>query len=84
MRDVVMMECGHAANGTRGNGDPVCVICFGIRPGSDTIAQPPDLSEREAQCNCGYITGSSMNLAFFEHRPNSQLDHYYCGCHGWD
>jgi hypothetical protein len=27
---------------------------------------------------------SSIDLPFFEHKPNEPHDVYYCGCFGWD
>jgi hypothetical protein len=46
-----MMKCGHAAQGTDGDGNPVCVICFGIRSGATEVDDsPPDLTGRMARC----------------------------------
>ena len=80
-----MMACGHAANGLKGD-QPVCVICFGLRPGSDVIVEGPDLSGREARCACGHVSRSSTRLAFFEYLPDSAtgMDSFYCGHAGWD
>jgi hypothetical protein len=44
-----MMECGHAANATTGNGKPACAICDG--PRSTTVASAPDLTGRRARCS---------------------------------
>lgn len=82
-----MMKCGHAANAIKmGTNEPVCVICFGIVAGADEIADSPDLTGRKARCAYGNhaIVDSSPDLAFFEHKPEKQMDEYYCGCHGWD
>lgn len=47
----VMMKCGHTAQGTDGDGNPVCVICFGIDPGATIPAEnEPYLSGRYARC----------------------------------
>jgi hypothetical protein len=80
-----MMKCGHAANGKKGD-QPVCVICFGLRAGSDEIAPPLDLEGRTARCHCGVTVPSSVRLAFFEHRPDGAtgMDGFYCGHAGWD
>lgn len=46
-----LMKCGHTANGIDKDGKPVCVICFGIRPGAIEIDEtPPDLTNRRARC----------------------------------
>ena len=80
-----MMKCGHAANAVMKN-KPVCAICIGIVPGADIVAEDqPDLSGRVAKCPyCKKHAPSSLGLAFFEHRPGSETDYYYCGCRGWD
>lgn len=84
--DTVMMGCGHSANAKREDGSPVCVICYGITPGADTVVTPPDLSGRVAQCIYGAHgkVQSSTSLPFFSHRPTLPHDDYYCGCFGWD
>lgn len=80
-----MMKCGHAANAYDQNGHPVCVICIGIVQGATGVDDnPPDLSGREAECDCGKRKPSSSDLAFFEHRANKATDSYYCGHAGWD
>lgn len=81
-----MMACGHSANAVS-NDQPCCAIC--LISGSNnatTIIEPPDLSHRQAQCSYGAhaIVSSSLDLAFFEHRPEQEKDIYYCGCMGWD
>lgn len=82
--DRPMMGCGHAANATH-NGQPCCVICFGIHKGASTIAETPDLNGRTAKCaSCKNSRPSNVNLAFFEWRPTKAEDLYYCGCQGWD
>ena len=85
----VMMECGHTANAQDKDGNPVCVICFGIAPGAMEVKQEQvDLAGRIAKClyryNCRNTQPSSLNLAFFEHKPQEDFDGYYCGCEGWD
>lgn len=84
--DTVMMGCGHSANAKKGDGSPVCVICYGITPGADTVVTSPDLTGRIARCSYGSHADvpSSTGLAFFSHRPDQQHDNYYCGCFGWD
>lgn len=81
-----MMKCGHAANSTKADGSPACVICAGIVPGADEIVeQAPDLAGREASCTyCGSRIPSSQKAAFFSHRPDRPTDSFYCGCRGWD
>lgn len=81
------MKCGHAANARDENGNPVCVICFGIVGGATEIDEsPPSLEGRMARCDeCHKSTQpSSTNLPFFEYKPGSPEDVYYCGCRGWD
>ena len=63
-----MMECGHAANATDGDGKPCCVICAGIHARSSTPVAAPDLTGRSARCTCGRTVPSSTDLAFFEFR----------------
>lgn len=81
-----LMKCGHAANATDEQGHPCCAICWGIVEGADEIAEtPPDLEGREAEClYCHRRVPSSLNLAFFEYRPEKATDAYYCGCMGWN
>lgn len=81
-----MMRCGHAANATKLD-KPVCAICIGITPDAQVVDEnPPDLTGREAECPyCKRRAPSNPSMvAFFEHRPNSPLDTFYCGCRGWD
>ena len=78
-----MMKCGHAANATR-KGKPCCAICVGLTENGAIPVETPPLEGRVAQCSCGNSKPSSLNLAFFEHRPKCQTDSYYCGCRGWD
>lgn len=90
----ILMACGCRANGTeKDTGRPACAIhhCFETAPA-------PDLTGRVARCQYygGRITGSyrggicsseqpsSLELAFFAHKPNEERDSYYCGCCGWD
>ncbi len=94
--ETVLMACGHVAQGVNGNGDPVCVVCFGIREGATIVAEKPSLEGRRAYCS--YATGrdgespkvhsegvpSSWDLPFFSYRPERETDTYYCGCWGWD
>lgn len=47
-----MMSCGHAANGTTGDGEPVCIICAGIVEGARQVApEPPSLDGRTMRCS---------------------------------
>jgi hypothetical protein len=81
-----MLKCGHAAN-AKCDGKPVCVICFGINPGADEIADAPNLTGREAKCDCGRVVPSSTDLPFFQYGSwsgKSAQDRFYCGCRGWD
>lgn len=80
-----LMKCGHSAQGRKGNGRPVCVICYGLDPGADQVADSPDLSSRDARCYyCKRVTKSNVELPFFTYQPEDPLDDYYCGCHGWN
>lgn len=81
-----MMECGHAANATGPEGNPVCVICFGIRDGATKIAeQQPELEGRRAKCPyCTREADSSPSMPFFRHQPEQEFDSFYCGCRGWN
>lgn len=81
------MQCGHTANAVRsGTNEPVCIVCLGITEGADKIAESkPDLDGRVATCGyCRRERSSDFGLAFFEYRPESKSDSYYCGCRGWD
>ena len=82
----VMMVCGHSANAKTEDGSPVCVICYGIVPGADQVAEQPNLTGRVARCCYGKHgeVPSNTNLPFFSHRPEKEYDEYYCGCMGWD
>lgn len=35
-------------------------------------------------CRCKMPSDGDRRLAFFEHRPESPFDSFYCGCWGWD
>lgn len=40
---------------------------------------------REAMCSmCAKLAPSDTGLAFFRYQPNMAVDHYYCGCFGFD
>jgi hypothetical protein len=34
--------------------------------------------------HCGSLVDSSYSLPFFEYKPNSKEDSFYCGCMSWD
>ena len=92
------MKCGHSDNAKRilNNGEsiPACAIC-GC---TDIEEAKPDLTGRTAKCTyfgrsfkyngrmvtCHGEVDSRLNLAFFNHKPNSKNDEYYCGCWGWN
>jgi len=90
----ILMQCGHTAQGTvsvkGGPSVPCCVTCHGIndeltRKSITPMEQLPDLTGRKARCpDCKRTTDSSLDLAFFEYRPDYDTDMYYCGCRGWD
>ena len=89
MREIKYMKCGHAANATTktkgGETIDICVVCWGTRPEAMEEAESPNLTGRKARCHyCKKTVDSSLGLAFFEYRPNSDMDDYYCGCFGWD
>jgi hypothetical protein len=94
-----MMRCGHAAQGTTGTGEPVCVICAGLTPDARVVADQAEavaaLAGREMRCS--YLNGrdgrpcagrtprpSDPSAAFFGHRPGEEFDSFYDGCWGWD
>lgn len=82
-----LIACGHTAQGFVGSdrSQPVCVICYGMKPEAQIIAETPDLEGRVARCaDCGKERPSNINLPFFEHRPHMEKDSFYCGCLGWD
>ena len=81
-----LMECGHVANATDGNGNPVCAICIGIHPGATKVKkEKPSLEGRKARCRyCGRERDSNYDLPFFEYEEKKDNDSYYCGCLGWD
>jgi hypothetical protein len=80
------MKCGHTSQGHDRDGNPVCIICVGIKAEAQIIEDKlPDLTNRKAKCNyCSNTKDSNFNLAFFEYKPKSTTDVYYCGCFGWD
>jgi hypothetical protein len=84
-----MMKCGHAANAVvAADNAPFCVIC-GC---GDVDEKPASLAGRMAKCS--YLTKRngkphdgavrSVDLPFFESKPDEPFDVYYCGCWGWD
>ncbi|MDX9863210.1 MAG: hypothetical protein RBT34_00240 [Anaerolineaceae bacterium] len=80
-----MMACGHAANATDDEGNPVCVLCIGLNSGARNIAPTPDLTSRMAKCtDCSQQAKSTLSLAFFNHTLDKDTDSYYCGCRGWN
>lgn len=80
-----MMKCGHAANAVNGKGEPSCVICAGLTPDADVVANEPSFGERLAKCSCGKTQPSSdrARLAFFEFRgegsPAAMAHCKHCG-----
>lgn len=79
-----MMKCGHASNASTSDGNPCCAICAG-GTGWNTVATSPNLEDRKSIClSCKRIVASNLDLAFFEYRPDKELDAYYCGCKGWN
>jgi hypothetical protein len=49
-----MMKCGHSANAIMGTGvdaKPVCIICYGIRPGATELDESVNVDGREARCS---------------------------------
>lgn len=90
----VLMKCGHASQAVDEKGRPACVICMC----TEVETKVPDLTGRKARCSyfsqtfmhngrrvkCTGETNSRESLPFFEHKPNSKYDTYYCGCWGWD
>ena len=94
----ILMKCGHSANCEQvlkdGSRIPACAICNC----SEIVEAKPDLTGRKARCSyfgrtfkrrgqtvtCHGEADSKYTLPFFEHKPKSQYDEYYCGCWGWD
>lgn len=77
----IQMKCGHIANATTDTGKPCCAICNCHEIDNKTF----NLVGRKAKCSwCGHIEDSNANLPFFQSKPNSNYDSYYCGCGGWD
>jgi hypothetical protein len=81
-----MMKCGHASNSTTIDGKYICMICHGINHGADEVDEnPPNLTGRQAVCCCcPAIVDSNISLPFFESRPDSIYDSFFCGCQGWN
>ena len=75
-----LMKCGHIANALTGDNKPCCVICECY----EEAQQKVDVSGRMMKCSCGKTEPSNPNAAFFEYKPNSDFDSFYCGCWGWD
>lgn len=93
--NAVLMECGHAANASRGGtGAPACAICAPAEAAYTVAVGEPNLTDRMARCvyapqggprkKCKNEVPSRSELAFFAHRPDEPLDSFYCGCYGWD
>lgn len=63
----------------------ICSVCA-----AESLRENPNvINNRVACCSCttSKIIPSSIALkeeAFFEYRPNEEMDRYYCGCRGWD
>lgn len=87
-----MMACGHSANAVRvmsdGSRVPSCAICVGTNDDNLRVVEAPDLTGRRARCgyfrSCGSEQPASVDLWFFEHRPDREYDEYYCACRGTD
>lgn len=84
-----MMGCGHTANAVvEDTKQPVCAICYGIKPEAVVVVAAPDLTGRTMRCSCimscKVKRPSDPAAAFFEHRPTAAFDSFYCGCDGWD
>lgn len=90
-----LMKCGHTAHARDEHGNPACIICNC----TEVEENKPDLTDRKARCSyhgqtftrcngqtitCHGEADSSYRLPFFEHKPESEFDAYYCGCWGWD
>ncbi len=79
---MTMMKCGHSANSSKmvdGVRKPACVICAGLDPGADIVAETPDFGDRLARCSCGKKEPSSDRLAFFEYLGNDTKHCNICG-----
>lgn len=50
----------------------------GLVPGKNEC----DICKRGHPCQCE--RQSSLNLAFFEYKPDAEYDEFYCGCHSWN
>ena len=77
-----IMRCGHAANESDSRGYPRC-DCGA--DGSKIIDTHPSLRGRMAFCaDCGKEVRSSEEIAFFQYRPEREMDLFDCGCRGYD
>jgi len=66
--ETVILECGHSANATDGNGQPACAIHSTAQGGTTFASAEFDLTGRQARCGCGSLVPSSTGLAFFQYR----------------
>jgi hypothetical protein len=72
--ETVILECGHSANATDGNGQPACAIHSTAQGGTTPVRTAPDLTARQARCSCGSTANSSTGLAFFEYLGDGSRD----------
>jgi hypothetical protein len=87
VKNIPLMKCGHSANAEDKDGRPCCLICAELYESKVIATETPDLTGRTAKCSysdCPKRKPSDLGLAFFEHRPKSTEDSFYCGCKGWD
>jgi hypothetical protein len=82
----VMLKCGCRSSSTVTASDGKRYPYCPIHDCGEIAAAPPDLEGRVAVCGygCGHQRPSSLDLAFFQSRPERETDSYYCGCRGWD
>ena len=78
------LTCGCTANAVRIMPDDLRVPCCAIHDCMEIDTNPPDLTGRMAECDCGRRRRSNDKLPFFQYRKNEPVDRYYCGCQGWN
>ena len=79
-----LMKCGHVANAIY-EGKICCAICAPKKEAFEEVEELPSEKGRKARCFlCNKEVDSNWDLPFFEYKPNSKFDEYYCGCRGWD
>ncbi|GLC28821.1 hypothetical protein [Clostridium omnivorum] len=80
MKKSPLMKCGHRANSTDENDNPICGLCSRNHEGYNKRATRK-WDGRKARCPfCNIIKDSSADLPLFCYKPDEEYDSYYCGC----